>query len=453
MAKTTAEPLTIQEICRNLMEEPPVPVLERRLDRSMELKRRAEKLIPSCSQTFSKGPSQFVQGIAPVYLERGSGCTVWDVDGNSYLDYCMALGAVLLGYGDSRVSQAVSVQMKQGTVFTLSHPLEVELSETLRRLIPCAEMVRFGKNGSDVTSAAVRLARGFTGREMIACCGYHGWQDWYIGATTRNRGVPEPVARLTKTFKYNDLGSLEELFRQYPGKIAAVIMEPVGLVEPKPGFLEGVQKLARKNEALLVFDEMVTGFRFGTGGAQQYFGVTPDMACFGKGMANGMAVSAIVGRRDVMELFDEIFFSFTFAGETASLAAALATLQALEEPGVLEGIWARGRQIQEGYNLLAESYGLKGETECVGLPPRTGISFHPDETALAMKTFVQQECIKRGYLFTGAHNLCAAHNEQAVESVLRIYRTVLELLAARIRDGALLCSLEGPVIQPVFRKM
>ncbi len=449
----TAETTSIQELCQSLIEKPALAARARTLEKSRQLKKRAEKVIPACSQTFSKGPSQFVQGVAPVYLERGSGCFVWDIDGNKYLDFSMALGALMLGYGDARVAQAVAAQAKQGTVFTLSHPLEVELSEILTRLIPCAKMVRFGKNGSDVTSAAVRAARAFTGRDLIACCGYHGWQDWYVGTTTRNKGVPKAVAELTKTFRYNDLESLKSLFEQHPGKIAAVIMEPVGLAEPKQGFLEGVKELAQKNGALLVFDEMVTGFRLGLGGAQGHFGVTPDLACFGKGMANGMPVSAIVGRRDVMALFDEIFFSFTFAGETASIAAALATIQAMEEPGTLEGIWARGRQIKEGYNLLAEAYCLKERTECSGLPPRTGIGFHPDPEAMAMKTFVQQECIKRGYLFTGAHNLCAAHDETAVESVLMVYRSVLELLSQILKEGKLLQSLEGPVIQPVFRKM
>ena len=447
---TAASP---QELVGALMQEPPVPPRRRPLEQSLALKKRAIEKIPSCSQTFSKCPTQFIQGVSPVFLQRGKGARVWDVDGNEYLDFSMALGAVMLGYADDRISDAVARQMREGTVFTLPHPLEVEVADLLTGMIPCAEMVRFGKNGSDATSAAVRAARAFTGREMIACCGYHGWQDWYVGTTTRNKGVPKAVAELTKTFRYNDLDSLKSLFDQHPGKIAAVIMEPVGLAEPKPGFLEGVKELAGKNGALLVFDEMVTGFRMGSGGAQKYFGVTPDMACFGKGMANGMPVSAVVGRRDVMELFDEIFFSFTFAGETASLAAALTTIQALEEPGALEGIWARGRQIKEGYNLLAEAYGLKGRTECIGLPPRTGIGFHPDSEAMAMKTFLQQECLKRGYLFTGAHNLCAAHDDAAVESALMVYRSVLELLATVLKEGRLMESLEGPVIQPVFRKM
>ncbi len=444
---------SLKEFCRTILKEPPVPPRRRLLKRSQELKKEAEKLIPSCSQTFSKGPSQFVQGVAPVYLERGEGCRVWDVDGNDYLDFSMALGAVMLGYGDPQAAEAIAAQARQGTVFTLSHPLELEVSQILAKLIPCAEMVRFGKNGSDVTSAAVRVARAFTGREMIACCSYLGSQDWYIGTTTRNKGIPKAVAELTKTFRYNDLESLAGLFKNHPDRIAAVILEPIGLAEPAPGFLEGVRDLARTHGAVLVFDEMVTGFRLGLGGAQQLFGVTPDLACFGKGMANGMPVSAIVGSRKIMKLFDEIFFSFTFAGETASLAAAKATLERLQEPDALKFLWAQGERLRDGYNALAEAYGLGKTTACVGLPPRTGISFSPEGQAQQMKTFMQQECIKRGYLFTGAHNLCLAHSDAAIDQTLRIYRTLLELLAKVLQENRLTESLEGPAIQPVFRKL
>lgn len=444
---------TLEYFCRSLTQESPVAVRVRSLKKSQELKRQAEKLIPGYSQTFSKGPSQFVQGVAPVYLERGKGSRVWDVDGNDYLDFTMGLGAVLLGYADDRVAEVIAAQAKQGTIFTLSHPLELELSQILTELIPSAEMVRFGKNGSDVTSAAVRVARAFTGREIIACCGYHGWQDWYVGSTTRNKGVPAAVAQLTKTFRYNDLESLQALFSTHPAQIAAVIMEPVGLVAPQPGFLEGVRELAARHGAVLIFDEMVTGFRFGLGGAQTHFKVTPDLACFGKGMANGMPVSAIVGRRPIMKLFEEIFFSFTFAGETASLAAAKATIDALKTPGTIEGLWSKGERLREGYNALARFYGLEKVTQCVGFSPRTGISFTPEKEAQRIKTFVQQECIKRGYLFTGAHNIAVAHTDEDVEQILRVYRTVLELLAQALQQGTLDRLLEGPVLEPVFRKL
>jgi glutamate-1-semialdehyde 2,1-aminomutase/spore coat polysaccharide biosynthesis protein SpsF len=363
----------------------------------------------------------------------------------------MALGAVTVGYGDARVSAAIADQARAGISFTLSHPLELEVARVLVELIPCAEMVRFGKNGSDVTSAAVRVARAFTERDMIVCCGYHGWQDWFIATTTRNRGIPRAIADLTQTFRYNDLESLAALFRASPEGIAAVVMEPVGLVEPAPGFLEGVCELTQRYGALLVFDEIVTGFRISVGGAQEHFKVTPDLACFGKGMANGMAVSALVGRREVMRLFEEVFFSSTFGGESASLAAANATIDILRQPGVIPTLWERGRRLCDGFNALAQAYGVERLTQCVGLPPRTGVLFHGPQ-AQEMKTYVQQECLKRGLLFTATHNLCVAHTQDDIDAALRVYRTVLELLAQVLNDGSLQERLEGPVVQPVFRK-
>src|SRR6266702_1109155 len=209
--------------------EPSAEPRARSLAKSAQLKARADRVIPSATQTFSKGYTQFVQGVAPLFLARGEGSHVWDVDGNEYIDCPMALGAVVLGHNDPDVTAAVQRQLADGVSFSLPHPLEVEVAERLTAIVPCAEMVRFGKNGSDATSGAVRAARAYTGREMIACCGYHGWQDWYIGTTTRARGVPAAVRALTHTFRYDDLGSLERIFAEHPGRIAAVIMEPVGV--------------------------------------------------------------------------------------------------------------------------------------------------------------------------------------------------------------------------------
>ena len=298
----------------SLTNEPPLPSQTLQLKRSHDLKAKAKRLIPSCTQTFSKGPTQFVQGAAPVFIARGQGSHVWDVDGNEYIDYPMALGPVILGHNYPAVTKAVSKQLQEGTIFSLPHPLEIEVAEILVEIIPSAEMVRFGKNGSDATSGAVRLARAYTGRDLIACCGYHGWHDWYIGATSRNRGVPEAVRRLTIPFEYNNIEDLRRIFEDHPGNVAAVIMEPVGITEPKNEFLPQVRELTQREGALLIFDEVVTGFRIALGGAQEYFGVAPDLTCLGKAMANGYPLSAVVGRREIMELFDEIFFSFTFGG-------------------------------------------------------------------------------------------------------------------------------------------
>ncbi|MBW1735929.1 MAG: aminotransferase class III-fold pyridoxal phosphate-dependent enzyme, partial [Deltaproteobacteria bacterium] len=254
-----------------------------RYRKSKEFLTRAEKVIPLASQTFSKSHIQYPEA-SPYFLVRGKGSRVWDVDGNEYIDFVNGLLPVILGYCDPDVDKAVMEQMKKGVTFSLASPLECELAEMLVDLIPCAEMVRFGKSGSDATAGAVRVARAYTGRERVAVCGYHGWQDWYIGSTVRNKGVPECVRRLTHSFTYNDLSSLERLFDQYPGEIAVVILEPMNVEDPAPRFLEGVKEVTHKHGAILVFDEIITGFRYALGGAQELFGVVPDLAAVGKSM-------------------------------------------------------------------------------------------------------------------------------------------------------------------------
>src|SRR2546426_4552885 len=283
---------------------------------SEELLERALKTIPLGSQTFSKSKSSYPQGVSPYFIARGIGSHVWDVDGNEYIDFINGLAAVTLGYNDPDVTKAVREQLEVGVIFSLPHPIEMQVAEKIVEMVPCAEMVRFGKNGSDATAGAVRLARAFTSRDHVAVCGYHGWQDWYIGSTSRNRGVPQSVRDLTHSFLYNDLDSLRSIFKQWQDRLAAVIMEPMNLVEPENGFLENLKELTHAHGALLIFDETITGFRFAKGGAQEYFGVTPDLATFGKGMANGYPLAAVAGRAEFMHLMEEVFFSFTFGGET-----------------------------------------------------------------------------------------------------------------------------------------
>jgi glutamate-1-semialdehyde 2,1-aminomutase/spore coat polysaccharide biosynthesis protein SpsF len=379
---------------------------------------------------------------------------VTDVDGNEFLEYSMGLGPVILGHNYPVVSEAATQQIADGVIFSLPHPLEVELAEQLVEIIPCAEMVRYGKNGSDVTSGAVRLARAYTDRDIIACCGYHGWQDWYVGTTTRNKGVPQSVRELTIPFQYNDIASLERIFAENPGKVAGVIMEPVGVEEPQDDFLQKVLDIAHREGAILIFDEMLTGFRLAMGGAQEYFGVTPDLACFGKAMANGFPLSALVGRRDVMELLDEVFFSFTFGGEAVSLAASLATIKEMREKNVIAHLWSQGRKIRDGYNLLAKEFEVERFTECIGLLPRTVLTFKDDRgaTSLAAESLFQQECIKRGLLFTGVHNICLSHTDRDIDFTLRVYRTVLEILAQAIKEGDVAGKMEGDMLEPVFRQ-
>jgi glutamate-1-semialdehyde-2,1-aminomutase len=438
----------------SLAREPRVSPGTRELKNSGELKAKAARLIPSCSQTFSKGPSQFIQGVAPVFLQRGSGSHVWDVDGNEYIDYPMALGPIILGHNYPAVTEAVLHQMQDGTTFSLPHPLEVEAAEMLVEIIPCAEMVRFGKNGSDVTAGAVRVARAYTGKEIVACCGYHGWQDWYIGTTTRNKGVPKAVQELTVAFEYNNIPSLERVFDEHKGQVAAVIMEPVGIIEPRDGFLQQVRELTQREGALLVFDEVVTGFRLALGGAQEYFRVVPDLACVGKAMGNGYPIAAVVGRREIMEVFDEIFFSFTFGGETISLAAAVATIAEIRRQNVIGHLWEQGTKLKDGYNVLAREFGVGAFTRCIGLPPRTVITYKDEngEESLVFKSLFQQECLKRGILFSGGQNICFSHSDADIDYTLRVYRTAMEILAEAIKKGDVLQRLEGEPVQPVFRK-
>lgn len=426
---------------------------KRPLAQSQAWLERAKKVIPGCAQTFSKGYTQYVQGVAPIFLERGKGCRVWDVDGNEYIDYVQGLLPNILGYAHEEVNAAAAAQLAEGHSFSLPHPLEVQLAERLTRLIPCAEMVRFGKNGSDATSGAVRAARAFTKRDRIACCGYHGWQDWYIGSTTRNAGVPRAVRDLTHPFAYNDLAGLEKLLEAHPGEFAAVIMEPVNFVEPAHGFLEGVKHLAQRHGALLIFDEICVGFHFGLGGAQKLYGVTPDMACFGKAMGNGYPISCILGRADVMHTFEEIFYSFTFAGEVASMAAAMKVLDILEHTDALARLESNGRTLQDAVNAMTKEAGLGQRIRAVGRPQWALLKF-ADQNGVdspLLRNLFQQEAVKRGVLLLATHNVTAAHDTAAIHQTLEVYAEVFKTLASWIEDSNPARFLEGPMSQPVFR--
>jgi glutamate-1-semialdehyde aminotransferase/spore coat polysaccharide biosynthesis protein SpsF (cytidylyltransferase family) len=439
----------------SLTQVPPVQPKNKNFKKSWELVDRAREVIPTGTQTFSKNSTQFVRDGAPAFIERGDGSHIWDVDGNEYIDFSLGLGPVILGYGAPSVIHAVQEQLTKGVIFPQPSTLELELANLVKEIVPCAEMVRFGKNGSDATSGAVRVARAFTGRDLIACCGYHGWQDWYIGTTTRRLGVPKAVQDLSLTFNYNDIESLERLFAENPGKIAAVVLEPVSTVAPKDQFLEKVRKLATEHGAVLIFDEVVTGARFAPGGAQEFFGVIPDLAAFGKAIGNGFPIAFIAGRKDIMAYFSEIFFSFTNGGELLSMAAAIATLKEIKKPETLRGLWTKGKRLQDGINVLAKHYGLSSFLQCDGYPVRTILTIQdqPTATALEIKSYLQQESMARQVFFTGAHNLCAAHSDQDIDQTLLVYRTVLELLSLRMKEGNLRQHLKGPPMQAVFRKI
>ncbi len=418
--------------------------------KSSELLSKAEKLIPTQTQTLSKGPTQFVLGVSPNYLSHGQGSHVWDVDGNEYIDYPLALGPITLGYNNEVVNMAITEQLKKGITFSLMNPLEVELAEILNKNIPCAEMIRFMKNGSDVNSAAIRIARAFTGREKIASYGYHGAHDWFIASTDRNRGIPKAMSGYIKKFKYNDVVSLEKIFAENKGEIACVNMEPVGVEEPKGSFLKDVKKLCEENGALLVFDEVVTGFRLALGGAQEYFGIKPDLACVGKGMANGMPISAVVGRGDVMKDTEDTFLSTTFGGECLSLAAAIATIGEMKKHNVIKHFWDYGTKLKDAYNQLAKQYSL--ETECIGYGPHTVFVFkYEGQPSLLMKSLFIQETNTRGILFSGTQNICAAHSNADLQKTIEVTEEAFKLMKQAVDSGAPEKFLRGRMLSPVFR--
>lgn len=421
------------------------------ITKSNELWSRSLGLIPAGTQTLAKGPGQWTEGVAPKYIARGKGARVWDVDGNEYVDLIMAVGPVALGYCYPAVDEAIKAQLADGITFSLMHPLEVEVAELVREVVPNTESVRFSKTGCDATSIAVRLARAFTKREKVICCGYHGWHDWYISVTDRSAGIPESTKSLVYTFKYNDLQSLEDALDD---SVACVILEPMVFENPAPGFLEGVRALCDKYGALLVFDEMWTGFRIALGGAQQRWNVRADLACFSKAIANGMPISVLSGRKDVMALCEkDVFFFTTFGGEALSLAATKATINELRQKDVPAALAKKGTQLREGYTQIAKDAGLEKTTKCFGYDARTIMSFADDRSSpLAMKTFVQQEMIARGVLWSGFHNLSFSHDENDIAHILGAYKEVLPMLAEALAEKAVEKRLRGKMLEPVFRK-
>ncbi len=427
-----------------------------RYERSEAWLERATGTIPLGSQTFSKSRTHLPVGAAPLYAERAEGARLWDIDGNAYLDFSAGLASVLLGYRDPDVDAAVRAQLERGVTFSLPHTLEAEVAEALVERIPCAESVRFGKNGSDATSAAVRLARAQTSRERVAVCGYHGWHDWYIGSTSRNRGVPAAVSALTHSFPYNDLSALATLLESAPDEYAAIVLEPMAEALPSDGYLEGVRALADRHGALLVFDETITGFRFARGGAQELFGVTPDLAAFGKGLANGLPLSAVVGRRDLMLGMEEIFFSTTFGGETLSLAAALAVLEKLDREPVVATLAARGRRILADLPALISKHGLGDAFAVSGHPAWTFLHVRDSERGVGapaseLRTLLLQELLVRGVLSLGTHNLSYAHSDADIDLLLESYDAVFGLLETALDGGGVRAALRCEPLTPLFQ--
>ncbi len=427
---------------------------ESRYEESNIFLNRALKVIPLGSQTFSKSITQYPYGVSPFFIEKGEGALVWDIDGNQYIDFVNALLCVNLGYRYKKVDEAVIRQLSEcGVSFSLPHRIETLVAEKIVELVPSAEKVRFGKNGTDATSAAIRLSRAYTGREHVAVCGYHGWQDWYIGSTTKNEGVPHSTRELTHKFEFNSIESLEKIFTENNEKIAAVILEPMNVVFPKDNFLQKVKDLCKKNEAVLVFDETITGFRFSKGGAQELFGVIPDLTTLGKGMGNGYPISAICGKNEIMNKMEDIFFSGTFGGETLSLVASYETLKIIQEENVPEKIKELGVYLVEKLELLIKEFKLEEVFSVAGHPAWSFlvINDYKAYTNLEIKSFLMQEMFKRGILSIGTHNLSYSHHKKHVDSLVDAYRGSFVELSKGLDGDNLMQSFDGKVLEPLFK--
>ena len=422
------------------------------ISQSLAMYDRAKKLMHPITQTLAKGPGQFSFGVSPVYVERAKGSKIWDVDGNEYLDYCMGIGPISLGYGYDRVDNAIKEQLEKGITFSLMHRLELEVAERLHEIIPNAESIRITKQGADACSAAVRIARAFTKRDKVAVCGYHGWHDWYIGTTTRDAGIPQAVKDLTVMIQYNNIESVKAVMTP---DLACLILEPIIFEEPKDNFLHEVQALCKANGTLLIFDEMWTGFRLALGGAQEFFGIQPDLAVYSKACANGMPIAFLTGRDDVMSLFEsDVFYFTTFGGEALSLAATLATLDEMKEKNVPQFLATQGQKIKDGFNTLREKDGMTDYITIGGYPCRSIVNFTEKAgDALVLKTYLQQEMIKRGILWSSFHNMCFSHSDADVQFTLDAYDDIFPTFKQLIESHSVASALKGQVVEAVFRKV
>jgi glutamate-1-semialdehyde 2,1-aminomutase len=423
---------------------------ERSVERSYELYREALEIIPGGVQLISRRPQLYALGMTPPYVSRGKGSRFWDLDGNQYIDFMMCVGASILGYADDAVDEAVIAQIHQGTAYSVSHPLEYELARELIATIPCAEMVRYCKGGGEANAIAVRIARGYTGREKVLFCGYHGWHDWYLAANLENdsvldshllpgikpQGVPQGLAGTALPFRYNDLESLEQQLEQHKGQVACIILEASrGVSLPAPGFLEGVRAQATAHGAVLIFDEVVTGFRLGLGGAQAQFGVLPDLATYAKAISNGYAMGAVVGRGEVMSVVGEMFVSSTYWSDAVGLAASLATIRELRRRDAFAHIANIGTRFQQSFNELAEEHELP--LRAGGLPQQIAISVSAGdyEQKRGLKDYYVQEMTRRGFFTSFGVAPSYAHNNADLEQAIGAWREVFPLLCEAMRAG------------------
>jgi glutamate-1-semialdehyde aminotransferase len=409
------------------------------LTKSFELFEEAKGLVPG-GVLGARKPSDFIEGEYPIFFDQGKGCRLWDVDGNEYIDFLCGYGPIILGYREEEVDEAVIRQIKEkGFCFTLTQKYQNDLAKRIKQFVPCSEMSIFLKTGSDATTASIRIARAYTNRIKVMRCGYHGWHDWCV---EMKGGIPEKLYEDVYEFHYNDLDHLEDLMRRHGDQTAAIIMTPFGhplhqkMEEPKPGFLQGVRELANKYGAVLVFDEIRTCFRLRMGGAQELYGVTPDLTILGKGMANGYAISVVTGKREVMmAATQKVFISSTFFPNSDGFVAALKTIEILERDRVLEKIWEKGERFLKKVQAIIDKYPVGAELS--GLPPMFFITFKRDEagTHRARRDEFYTQMIRRGIFFAPHHHgyICYRHTDEDLEITARAIDESLAHLSEKYR--------------------
>ena len=425
------------------------------------INQRFHELVPGASHTYSKGEDQFPLR-SPKIMVRAQGAYCWDVDGNRYLDWAMGNRVIVLGHCYPAVNDAVKRQIDIGVNFTRPGIQEYELAEYLVDLLPVAEMVKFGKNGSDVTSAAIKLSRAYTGRKYVACCADHPFfsiNDWFIGTTPMNTGVPDEVSGLTLNFPYNDIPALERLFAQYPGQIAAIILEPLKNVEPKDDYLQKLRELTRREGTVLIFDEMISGVKFDIRGAHHLRGVYPDLACFGKAYANGYSFSLLAGKRELMELgglkHDKrrvFLLSQTHSSETIGLAACRATLEECLRVDISGHIWPLGKKLVEGFRALASVEGVADYVRIIGFDcnPQIVITHHDGTSWPELNTSFHEELISRGVLMPWI-TITYSHGQAELDQTFEGLQMAMRKIANVVATGRIRESFEGDPVKPVFR--
>ena len=430
-----------------------------------DLWRKAKKIIPGGNQLLSKRSEQFLPDYWPAYYRKAKGVEVWDLDNNHYIDMSiMGIGACPLGYADPDVDEAVKTRIDNGSMCTLNSPEEVELAEKLIRLHPWAEQVRYARCGGEAMAIAVRIARAYTKKDIVAFCGYHGWHDWYLAANLaddRNldghllpglapAGVPRGLKGTSMPFQYNHEDELEAIAEKQEGRLAVIVLEPIRDHEPSAGFLQAVQKIAKDNDAVLIVDEVSSGFRLTTGGAHMLYGLKPDIAVFAKAMSNGYPMAAIIGKEEVMQSAQDTFISSTYWTEGIGPVAALATIEKYESCNVPVHLVKTGTTVQEGWRRAAEDTGI--DIDIGGIPPLSHFSIK-GENGLLVQTLYTQLMLERGFLAGKSFYACYAHQNKQVQSYLEATEDIFEHIANGLDNGTLGEMLKGPISKPGFNRL